>query len=1188
MTYIKRLKIKGFKSFAEPISFTFEPGFNTIIGANGSGKSNVFDALCFVLGRMSSKGLRAEKLGNLVFNGGKDSKPAKEAVVELFLDNSKKEILNSELEEVKITRVVSKDGSSKYYFNNRLTTRTEILSILNKININPDGYNIVLQGDINRIVNMTNIERRILIEEIANLSVYEEKREKSLKKLEEIEGKLKEADLLLEEKTKYINELKSEKELAEKFYTTKRSLLFNNTLLIKAKTLKNALLKKNKEEQLKEKKNKLDEVETKLDSYDKEISKLEDEINKHEKRIELESQDDFIKINKEINNIENEIKNLNEKKNETKKIIKELEEKKKEIKLNIEKTKKTIEDYSKKLKEKESEKKKLENEVNEYNKKLDKLKESLNQNNLEQLNELDKKLKEIEEDLLENNKIKEEYKIHLERLNTKLQHFLEEKNKIEELKNENKKAFEELEKKKKKLKKLILDISELTSKESEVSARINNLQKEFEEAIEKQYLLKSKTEHAKSAALQNRAIEEILKFKNRDENIYGTVAELGSVDEKYSLALEVAGGSNLFNIVVENEDTAIKYIKYLKEKKIGTVTFLPLNKIKVNLKLDPNVYGKDGVIDYAVNIIKADKKFENIFNLIFGDTLIIESIDYAKKLGIGKYRIVTLDGDYISKTGALSGGFRARKQSKGLFKNEKLLEELEEVNKRIEILKNSLEHLKEEKTNLEEKIYTLRKEKSELEGEVIKIEKSLELESKDTDSINKDVEFIKKDKKVLEENLKKTEEDIKKLLEEKEKLENKKEEVKSSITKENIVEKINKVEKERDKLNNKLIEIKREIDNLEIQVNSIYKQESDNLNKNLKATEKYIEENKKIVKELSEKINKTEEKYKELKKKEKVISKDYKGLIEKRDSLKKDKKGIEEKYNKIYTQFTSLKEDITKLELQIEEYAKVNLILENELATIFEEVKTENNNNEEKLNKFMEEIEKALKEEIDIKSLQNKVNALKAKLNSFGSINLKAIEIYDQLSNEYNELLKKRESLNKDKSEILKLINELDIKKKEIFLDAFHKLNKNFNKVFKELSNKGDAELVLENEKNIFENGVQIRVRISKTNYLDIKSLSGGEKSLTALAFLFAVQEFNPASFYIFDEVDAALDNFNSEKLGELINNYSKNAQYIVVSHNENLVKSAEIIYGITMNKKKVSEVVSLKFSEITKNMLEE
>ena len=224
---------------------------------------------------------------------------------------------------------------------------------------------------------------------------------------------------------------------------------------------------------------------------------------------------------------------------------------------------------------------------------------------------------------------------------------------------------------------------------------------------------------------------------------------------------------------------------------------------------------------------------------------------------------------------------------------------------------------------------------------------------------------------------------------------------------------------------------------------------------------------------------------------------------------------------------------------------------------------------------------------VDVKELQSRVNGLKSRLSSFGSINMKAVEIYDKLNEEFTALLEKREKLNVEKAEILDFVSEMDEKKKERFMETFDTLKDHFVSIYSKLSSKGDAELVIENEKDLFNSGVEIKVRLSRNNFLDIKSLSGGEKTITAVAFIFAVQEFNPASFYIFDEIDAALDIMNCEKLGKLIAASAHKAQYVVVSHSEYLIQSSQSIYGVTMDPNKISGVVSLDLKD-AKEMVDE
>ncbi len=274
----------------------------------------------------------------------------------------------------------------------------------------------------------------------------------------------------------------------------------------------------------------------------------------------------------------------------------------------------------------------------------------------------------------------------------------------------------------------------------------------------------------------------------------------------------------------------------------------------------------------------------------------------------------------------------------------------------------------------------------------------------------------------------------------------------------------------------------------------------------------------------------------------------------------------------------------------IEEYGTLQQSLNEELEIVYEDLRVElmEGGEGEQDEKVVEELidrvdEKLSSGAVDVKELQNKVNTLKSKLNSFGSINMKAVQIYDKLNEEFTALLDKRQTLNVERDDILQFIAEIDEKKKEKFLQTFASLKEHFIRIFSLLSSKGEAELDIENEKDLFNSGVDIRVRLSKNNYLDIKSLSGGEKTITAIAFIFAVQEFNPASFYIFDEVDAALDIMNCEKLGQLVLENSSKAQYIVVSHSEHFVQNAQTIFGVTMDKNKVSGVVSLDLSETAK-----
>lgn len=1193
MSYIKRLKLKGFKSFANPTVIEYEKNFNTIVGANGSGKSNVFDALCFVLGRMSSKGLRADKLGNLVFNGGKSLKPAKDAEVSIFLANENKEFMDVDLDEIKISRIVKKSGQSQYLLNNNKVTRTEIVEILRRASIDPDGYNIILQGDIQKIVNMSTAERRDLIGEISNISGYEEKRDKGLKKLEKVDTDLKEADLLMEEKTKYLKDLKSEKDLAEKYHKVKDDLRFNNFLLIKSKLIKNSDLKKKKEETLELNEKNLKVYKEKLETVESKIKSIEDEIINLEKSIEIKSRNEFIEVTNKVTSLDLEVQKLNEKKSEYKLQVEELKSKNIGVKENISKNKSEIKLIDDEIKTHEKEIKVFESEIAGFNAKLSKLKLNLSGDGFEEIEKLDLLIDELNKKKQNKFLIKQDNSIQVEKLNNKLEHFQMDLDKISSHGLENKSQVKQLEVLRKELKHLIVDVSSKSNKNSETAAKLNNLQKEFSTLVEDSSKLRMKVESSKDLISTNKAVDTISNLKIQDSEIHGTVSELAFVPEKYSMALETLSGKALFNIVVETDSTAVKYINYLKEKRVGNATFLPLNKVHAKFRLDDRVLNKKGVIDYALNLVKFDKRYENIFHLIFSDAIVIEKIEDARAIGIGEYKMVTLDGDLVTKSGAMSGGFKSRKRGLGAFKDDTSVQKLANIDSKISSLQATISHLKSEKEDSERNIYDLRQRKMEVEGDILKLEKILSIEGKDVDSIKSEMEAIYSDKTVIESSLKKQEKDIREIEQEIENLHTKKNKLKQgSFSNNSVFKDISVIEEKRDKLKENLMNIINKRDTRNIQLNNVLKPEILNLEKIFKEGEEALEKIKLMISELDSNLKSLNLELKEFQKKEKELSKDHKQFIEQRDSLREDKKKQEAKYNVEFERFDKIKERSSQIRYSIGEFETMTQTLTDELELLYENLKfefTETDNEEEttedinkKIEEFVTLIENKIENSnIDVKELQNKVNNLKSRLNSFGSINMKAVEIYDKLNDEFSKLLEKREVLTSEKEDILSFIAELDQKKKDRFMETFVQLKRNFIDFYSKLSTKGDAELNIENEEDIFNSGVEIKVRLSKTNYLDIKSLSGGEKTITAVAFIFAVQEFNPASFYIFDEIDAALDIMNSEKLGKLIQASSHKAQYIVVSHSEYLIQSSSAIYGVTMDKNKISGVVSLDLSDM-------
>jgi len=941
MTKITKLTANGFKSFAKKTDLIFGDGFNCIIGANGSGKSNVMDALCFVLGKISAKGMRAEKSVNLLYNGGKNKNSATTAEVSIHFDNSEKEF-PIDTKEVKISRIVKKTGQSDYRINNKKRTRQQIIDLLANSNIDPNGHNIILQGDIVHFATMKPLERRLTIEEIAGISVFEDKKNKSLLELGKVDEKLKEAGILLTEREAHLRELKKERDQAKRYLELKNKIKDNKAtflnLQIKEKEIKkNSLIKSTKEQE-----SKLNILNNKISTIRNHIEKNKKEITEINLILDEKGEKEQLNLRKGITNIKTDLVQAKNRIDILQKEIIKIQERKKQLQENISKNNEKIEELFKKRGSFDTQKITLERQIS--------------------------KLKE-------------------------------------------------------------------TTPAIDFTSKINELS-----------ILKSKS----SETFTNPSIKRISSM----EGVFGAISELGQVNEKYSLALEVCAGARMRSIVVRDDLCAGKCIKTLKEDKLGIVTFLPLNKIKSRQPnpLINSLKKLSGVHGLAINLIKHNKKYYNAFSNIFGSTLIVENIQTARKIGIGRVRMVTLEGDLLETSGAMIGGYR--RGTKVGFKQKNEDEKILELEREIEQLGKGTSSTEEARRDINVQIIELTHEISGLDKEV------------------------------------------------------------NMFSTEN--ERINQILKNQDKENQ---EFEEELTQLKFSI----KNESGNLVS-------------------------TEKREKEFYEKLKVLTRNRNKLIENID--KKEK--ILEVEN----------ERTKKTEHKINE---ISIYKAKEIAEL------------EALQKEFEEYKDGkIRKNVNKIDLRREISDFERLVTNLGNINMRALEIYEELVGEHKILVDKAEKIRTEKIDVLTMIEEIENKKTEIFMKTFTTLDNKFKEIFNSLSAKGNASLVLENKEKPLEGGVDIAVHITGKKYLDLRSLSGGEKSLVTLAFIFSIQEHNPASFYVLDEVDAALDKHNAEKLAKLFRQYSKKAQYIIISHNDSIITEGDRLFGISMQEG-VSKITSLK-----------
>ncbi|MFO8015747.1 MAG: chromosome segregation protein SMC [Candidatus Woesearchaeota archaeon] len=1126
--------------------------------------SNVLDALCFVLGKTSAKALRSEKSANLIYNGGKARKPYSAGEVSIYFDNSKGTFPTEE-KEVKITRIVKKSGQSVYKINNESRTRQQILELLSLARINPDAYNIIMQGDIVKFVEMPPEERRQLVEEISGISIYEEKKNKAVNELNRVEGRIKEAEIVLNERKTRLNELKKERDQATKYKDMQDKIKINKASLLHKKIERGEKEKKEFDDRIEKQQKQLDEKQKEIDKLKEEIKNHRERIDAINKEIEQKGEKEQVDMNKEIEKLRVDIASSKNRVESVKGEIGKIKERRKQLKQNSDDMRqklKKLEDEKaetqKKVKSREEEIKNIEKKMEDFRKKnkLDDV-EGLEKD----IDEIDRKAEEKQKEIQDLRQKQQELLREKDRLEVQIQAIDERISKVLEVEKENKEQIQKLKKMKEDFKKATADLNKKLSDDSGIAAQLGNARNSLLQHKEDFSKLQAKSMSIQEKIGKESAVSKVLQQKNKIKGIHGTVSELGKVSNKYSLALEIAAGPRITSIVVQNDQVASKCIQYLKDNRLGIATFLPLNKIKAPQKREgiDDLKKANGVHGTAIDLINFDPKFRDVFSYVFGNTLVVDSIDVARRIGIGKARMVTLDGDMAEVSGAMQGGFR-KKGSTGLGFSEKEVEkDIKECEKKLKDTEDLVSRLEKDKKKNEEEIEKLRHFKANLEGDIIKIEKSLHLDSEDTDASRKEKEKMQKSVEEMDKKIEDINDKItgcnKELAENK----SKRQEIRNRINELRnpaLLAELNAFEEKRNQLREELVNLNGEIKNLEAQKTNVINPELENLERISRQNEKEEQDFKEELEMLNKEITNMSSDLREKEEKQKRFQSKFKDLFSEKSKLDEkirkneekidahsDKvKEIEKKINQINVDAAKVKAELAGHQEEFKEYEGVHIVK----------------------NKSEQELKK-------------EIGTYEGILTKLGSVNMRALEVYDQVEKEYNELSEKKEKLVLEKEDVLVMINEIETKKKDLFMKTFDVVNENFQSIFSALTTKGEASLVLENPDSPFDGGLMIKVKLSGSKMMDIRSLSGGEKSLTALAFIFSIQEHEPASFYVLDEVDAALDKKNSEKLSQLVKKYSEKAQYVVISHNDGIITEASILYGVSMDEHGMSNVVSLK-----------
>ena len=1180
--YLKSLEVHGFKSFANKIVFDFHNGITGIVGPNGSGKSNVADAVRWVLGEQSAKQLRGASMQDVIFAGTENRKPLSYAYVAITLDNSDHQ-LPVDFEEVTVARRVYRSGESEYLINGNTCRLKEVSELFYDTGIGKEGYSIIGQGQIDRILNGRPEERRELFDEAAGIVKFKKRKVTAQKKLESERENLVRINDILSELERQVGPLERQSEKARTYLKKKEELKEYDVNMFLLESDRISVEKK--------------EVEEKYQIADDEMK----QVNASYENIKAE----YEKLGHDMEEMDQKINTLRENINQTSSTRQKLESQIQILNEQIHTAEMTDEHLQSRLDAIQKEK----DERLEAKKGYDEQKAQLD----EQLASIDERRKKAQEQL---QRIQEELarcNSGMESGQSELIQLLQNKASIQAKQQKFDTMLEQCNIRKAELNKRLLDrkaqeegldsvLEEYTKDLEAVQQSIEEL-KNLEAELEKKNkdwkvkiietnrgIESTQTEYHKQQSrlesLRNIAerydgygnsIRKVMEQKSEHKGLLGVVSDLIQVDKEYETAIETALGGNIQNIVTEDEETAKQMIAYLKKNRLGRATFLPLTSVsaKANPKNEAAL-GETGVIGLANKLVKCDPKYDEIAAYLLGRVLVVDTIDHAIALAKKHHNslhMVTLEGEYLSPGGSMTGG--AFKNSSNLLARNREIEELEiQVNQ----LKDELKKLRERKDDIETAIALnadeVEENKEKLQGLLIR---------KNTAQMN--VERAKQQRNESEsvfEGLRKESEGIKRQVEEiKQNKQQTLEELEFSKNREKEIEEESKkyqaIVEEQTKEEARASEI---LSGIQLEVASITKTiefAQENIDRVEAELEKFDAERESLVENAAHAKEDALQKKRDIEEIQKTIDassttnseldEELKRSKEIREKMSEDYKGFFKKQEEISQRRNDLDKEIFRLSNQREKLAESEELQTNYMWTEYELTPH-----------TALELQKDIYKDAD--ALKKLIREVKDEIRKLGDVNVNAIEEYKDVSKRYGDLKTQHDDIVEAEATLVGIIEELDEGMRRQFSEKFAEIQREFDSSFKQLFGGGKGTLELVEEEDILECGIRIIAQPPGKKLQNMMQLSGGEKALTAIALLFAIQSLKPSPFCLLDEIEAALDDSNVSRYANYLNKLTQNTQFIVITHRRGTMTAADRLYGITMQEKGVSTLVSVNLIE--------
>ncbi len=1179
---LEKIEMSGFKSFADKTVIEFDKGVTAVVGPNGSGKSNLSEAIKWVLGEQSAKSLRGKKMDDIIFAGSQTRASQNIAEVSLYINNED-QTLSVPHSEVVLTRRLNRKGESDFYINKQACRLKDITNLMMDSGLGKDSFALISQGKVEKIFNDKPEERRSIIEEAAGVLKYKDRKYQAQKKLTQTQDHLNRVEDILHEIYSQLVPLEEQKDQAVKYLELKHQLTDIETAVL-------AVEIESLNHQWGAVKNQVSDVKfelTRLNALDKELEKmLTTQYNELETKNQLvdELQLKYVNLIQRVEQLSGDRKVLMQKRDY---FSQSDEENQVSLAVAIEEQQilaKTIEELTYKKSNKEEEVKTITVEWKEL---------------VDQLSQLTKgneaKLKETQDDYIETLQKETKLKNQERHLEKAMETNELNKERIEERKN--KLEFELLELRK--------SLNEATEKKEMLDGKISQIEAQKSDSLVDVSTLRTvKDEKAKMLAEQERTLQNleahyrslknisedyagyyqgvkaVLKQKHMITGVIGAVAEVINVPENFATAIEIALGPNSQHIIVENETAAAQAIQFLKQRRAGRATFLPISIIKSRSLPDNVKYTikeREGVVGIASELVEVSSKFKTIIENILGTTIVTDNLYQAQQLAKElqyRYRIVTLDGEIVNAGGSMTGGATNGNQNQSIVRRnaqlQKITEELEETRKAYSILDKEYEYIEAEWLQKTTQARELDAKEQELKQTLQEVTLSLKYLSEQEQSLNRqhsvqnyEWEQLIEEYQELEnqfiENHKDLKNESKRVIDLKaaiDVLQLSQEDRTHQIQTKQIL--LRDISETKATVKEQLLHLERDLQKSIVQKNKQDKQ-IEILTSKTSEQHHNKEQDEKLLEQLTKDFEKNNNQLEKIK--EKLdIEKDI------RNQLELDMKQTEVRKNQTLQQLQELYKEQTKLETKANRF---ELSIDQKLIYLNQEYELTYEAAIEKTNL-----------EISVEEANHLVQNLKQQIEAMGAVNLMAIDEYEKVQERFTFIKEQQDDLIMAKTNLESTIDEMDEEVKHRFKETFDAIKEQFSITFPRLFGGGKATLELTDPSNLLETGIEIIAQPPGKKLQSLSLLSGGERAFTAIALLFAILEVKPVPFCLLDEVEAALDEANVQRYGRYLKEFTTRTQFIVITHRRGTMEEADVLYGVTMQESGVSRLASVKFDD--------